>query len=70
MLADLATIALSNLGVTILYAAVALAFLAVFDEVVWPDISFRDEIRKGNLAASIFASAVFLGIVLGAFRLR
>jgi len=70
MLADIVTIALTNLGVTLLYAAVALAFLAVFDQVVWPDVSFRDEIRKGNMAVALFASIVVYCIIFGAFRLN
>jgi len=70
MLTDIATIALTNLGVTVLYATVALAFLAVFDQLVWPDVSFREEIRKGNMAVAVFASVVVYCIIFGAFRIR
>jgi len=70
MIADLLTIAATNLGVTILYATVALLFLAIFDRVVWPDMSFREEIRKGNMAAALFAAVVVYCIIFGSFRLR
>lgn len=70
MLTDVLMIALTNLGVTILYAAVALAFLAIFDKVVWPGMDFREEVRKSNMAAALVYSVIIYCIIFGAFRLK
>lgn len=65
MLPDLLTLAIINIGIIIVKATVAAGFLAVFDKVIWPDVDFSEEIRKGNVAAGLFAGLVVLAIVLG-----
>ena len=65
-----------GLGVVVLvkkliYAVVALGVgtLAVrfIDKVVYPEIDFMEEIKKGNIAAAIFAGILmlFIAIILG-----
>lgn len=61
-----------TLLVNLLYALVALVVgvLAVrwVDETIYKEIDFVEEIKKGNLAAAIYASVLvlFIGIVLHA----
>jgi uncharacterized membrane protein YjfL (UPF0719 family) len=61
-----------TLLVNLLYALVALVVgvLAVrwVDETIYKEIDFIEEIKKGNLAAAIYASVLvlFIGIVLHA----
>lgn len=65
MLPDILALALINIGIIIVKAAIAAAFLAVFDKIIWPDVDFSEEIRKGNVAAGLFAGLVVLAIILG-----
>lgn len=61
-----------TLLINLLYALVALVVgvLAVrwVDETIYKEIDFMEEIKKGNLAAAIYASVLvlFIGIVLHA----
>ncbi len=62
---------LSSLVINLLYAVVALVVgtLAVrfLDKVVFPEVNFMEEIKKGNLAAAVFAGILllFIAIILG-----
>jgi len=60
-----------NLGINLVYTILALfcgltAFI-LFDKYFLPQIDFIEEIKKGNIAAAIFASTLllFVGIVTG-----
>jgi uncharacterized membrane protein YjfL (UPF0719 family) len=56
------------LGINLIYAVVALLVsviaLLLIDRYVYTQIDFMDEIKKGNLAASIFHSTLLLFIAL------
>jgi len=65
------TSTLISLGINLLYTLVSLTFAVVFlllvDRFLLRSIHLQDEIRKGNIAASIFASSlmIFVGIIIG-----
>ena len=65
MTTDLLVLAAYNIGIIVVKATIAALFLAAFDRVIWPDVDFSEEIRKGNVAAGLFAGLVVLAIVLG-----
>jgi uncharacterized membrane protein YjfL (UPF0719 family) len=62
---------LMNLLINLLYTIVALVVgLSAFtylDRKLFPTIDFVEEIKKGNIAAAIFASTIllFIGILIG-----
>lgn len=55
-----------NLGYAITALVVSVIALLVIDKVVYRNIDFIEEIKKGNIAAAIFQSTlfVFIGIVV------
>lgn len=59
---------LINLGISLGYAVismlVALATLYLVDHFIYKNINFIDEIKKGNIAASIFYSVVLIFIAV------
>ena len=63
--ANLMTMSL-NLAYAIVAMAIGVVSIKVLDWVVFPEIDFIEEIKKGNLAAAIFASVLilFLAIML------
>ncbi len=68
MSADFFQASLINLGINLLYTLVAL-FLGVqallfIDRKLMKEISFEEELKKGNLAVSIFASSILLFVAL------
>lgn len=56
------------LGVNLAYAVVALvvclAALILIDRFLFPGIDFIEEMKRGNIAASIFYSVIFLFVGL------
>jgi uncharacterized membrane protein YjfL (UPF0719 family) len=62
---------LINLGINLVYTIVALGAgliaFRLFDKFFLHEIDFIEEIKKGNLAASLFASTIliFIAIVTG-----
>ena len=59
-----------NLGINLIYTVLALfigllAFI-FFDKKMFPEINFVEEIRKGNIAASLFACTklLFIAVVI------
>jgi len=61
---------LTFLGVNLVYALITLLVsvfaLVIIDKYVFTKIDFIDEIKKGNVAASIFQSTIliFIGLVV------
>ncbi|TQV85364.1 DUF350 domain-containing protein [Aliikangiella coralliicola] len=61
---------LTFLGINLLYALVTLLVsvfaLVIIDKYVFTKIDFIEEIKKGNIAASIFQSTIliFIGLVV------
>jgi putative membrane protein len=57
----------SIIGLNLLYAVagVVLMFMAyrVIDRLT-PEVNFAEELRKGNIAVSIFIAAIFLAIAI------
>lgn len=55
-----------NLGYAITALVISVIALLVIDKVVYRNIDFIEEIKKGNIAAAIFQSTlfVFIGIVV------
>ncbi len=57
-----------NLGVNLAYTLVALyvgiVFLSIVDKRLLKKIDLEEEIKKGNIAASIFASTILLFVAL------
>jgi uncharacterized membrane protein YjfL (UPF0719 family) len=60
-----------TLSINLVYAVVALivgvAAVRWIDKVMFPEIDFMDEIKKGNMAAAIFAGVLmlFVAVILG-----
>jgi uncharacterized membrane protein YjfL (UPF0719 family) len=56
------------LGINLLYAVIGflLSVLAIFliDKIFLKKLDLEEEIKKGNIAAAIFASALVIGAVL------
>ncbi len=65
------TATLVNLLINLIYMVVALGIgigtFRYIDRIFFKDIDFIEEIRRGNVAASIFASTIFffIAIVIG-----
>ena len=61
---------LTFLGINLIYALITLLVsvfaLVIIDKYVFTKIDFIDEIKKGNVAASIFQSTIliFIGLVV------
>lgn len=57
-----------NLVVNLVYAVVALtvsvAAVRVIDRVFYPKVDFEEEIKRGNIAAAIFAGVLLLFVAL------
>ncbi len=58
---------LMNIFYTLIALILALAAVRFIDKVVYPDIDFVAEMKKGNIAAAIFVSTIliFVAIVIG-----
>jgi uncharacterized membrane protein YjfL (UPF0719 family) len=60
-----------TLTINLVYAVVALivgvAAVRWIDKVMFPEIDFMEEIKKGNMAAAIFAGVLmlFVAVILG-----
>lgn len=61
--ANLWTMAL-NLAYSLIALFVGALVFRVIDRVVFPDIDFVSEMKKGNLAAGLFAGAILLFIAV------
>ncbi len=57
---------LINLGYAVVALIVSLLALLIIDKMLFRQIDFVDEIKQGNLAASIFYSVIllFIGLVV------
>ncbi len=55
-----------NLGYAITALIVSVVALLIIDKVVYRNIDFIEEIKKGNVAAAIFQSTlfIFIGVVV------
>ena len=56
-----------NLIFTLITVVVSVALLLAIDKVLLKSIDLQEEIKKGNIAASIFASSImlFIAIIVG-----
>lgn len=65
---DFLIITLVNLGINLIYTIVALIvsllFLIIIDKKLLPDISFIEEMKKGNMAVAVFASTILLFVAI------
>ena len=65
------TATLINLGINLTYSILALVVVVIafvlVDRYLFRQIDFIEEIKKGNIAAAIFASTllIFLAVVIG-----
>ena len=59
---------LINLGYAVISLFVSVIALVIIDKVIFKQIDFTEEIRKGNIAVAIFQSMIllFIGIVVSA----
>ncbi len=59
---------LINLGYAVLSLFVSVIALVIIDKVIFKQIDFIEEIKKGNIAVAIFQSMIllFIGIVVSA----
>ncbi|MBB1385067.1 DUF350 domain-containing protein [Pseudoalteromonas sp. SG45-5] len=59
---------LINLGYAVISLFVSVIALVIIDKVIFKQIDFIEEIRKGNIAVAIFQSMIllFIGIVVSA----
>ncbi|MBE0360018.1 DUF350 domain-containing protein [Pseudoalteromonas aliena] len=57
-----------NLGYAVISLFVSVIALVIIDKVIFKQIDFIEEIRKGNIAVAIFQSMIllFIGIVVSA----
>ncbi|MCJ8499430.1 DUF350 domain-containing protein [Desulfatitalea alkaliphila] len=62
------SVTLFNLGINLVYTLVALlvgmAALIFVDKQLFKKICFQEELRKGNMAIALFASAILLFVAL------
>lgn len=62
------SVTLFNLGINLVYTLVALlvgmAALIFVDKQLFKEICFQEELRKGNMAIALFASAILLFVAL------
>ena len=65
MTVDLLMLGLNSVGVIIVKGALILGLAVVLDKVLWPDVDFSDQIKKGNLAAAITFVGVLLAVAWG-----
>ena len=56
-----------NLGFTLITVVASVILLLAIDKILLKDINLQEEIKKGNIAASIFASSImlFIAIIVG-----
>ncbi|KGJ95911.1 DUF350 domain-containing protein [Colwellia psychrerythraea] len=59
---------LINLGYAVISLFVSVIALVIIDKVIFKQIDFIEEIKKGNIAVAIFQSMIllFIGIVVSA----
>jgi uncharacterized membrane protein YjfL (UPF0719 family) len=59
---------LINLGYAVISLFVSVIALVIIDKMIFKQIDFIEEIRKGNIAVAIFQSMIllFIGIVVSA----
>ena len=60
------TFMLINLGYAVLSLFVSVIALIIIDKIIFKDIDFIQEIKKGNVAVAIFQSVIllFIGVVV------
>jgi len=60
------TFMLINLGYAVLSLFVSVIALIIIDKIIFKDIDFIQEIKKGNIAVAIFQSVIllFIGVVV------
>jgi hypothetical protein len=65
---DFVTVTMINLGINLVYTMVALivgmAALIFIDKKLLKNICFEEELKKGNLAVALFASAILLFVAI------
>lgn len=65
---DFITVTMINLGINLVYTMVALvvgmAALIFIDKKLLKNICFEEELKKGNLAVALFASAILLFVAI------
>ena len=65
---DFVTVTMINLGINLVYTMVALvvgmAALIFIDKKLLKSICFEEELKKGNLAVALFASAILLFVAI------
>ena len=65
---DFVTVTMINLGINLAYTMVALvvamAALIFIDKKLLKNISFEEELKKGNVAVAMFASAILLFVAI------
>ena len=65
---DFITVTMINLGINLVYTMVALvvgmAALIFIDKKLLKNICFEEELKKGNVAVALFASAILLFVAI------
>jgi len=65
---DFVTVTMINLGINLVYTMVALvvgmAALIFIDKKLLKNICFEEELKKGNVAVALFASAILLFVAI------
>jgi hypothetical protein len=65
---DFVTVTMINLGINLVYTMVALvvgmAALIFIDKKLLKNICFEEELKKGNVAVAVFASAILLFVAI------
>ena len=67
---DFITASMVTLGINLIYTLISLAlaiiFLLLTDKILLKNINLQEEIKKGNIAAAIFASSmiIFIAVII------
>ena len=67
---DFITASMLTLGINLIYTLIsltlAIVFLILLDKILLKNINLQEEIKKGNIAAAIFASSmiIFVAVII------